>query len=80
MKSQSIRAVAVRAKSETDGYFWTVRYQGTVMEIAVGIRDGKGLVLVNTAIPTGVDFQSSARTAVKIAQSMTGAALGTCVV
>lgn len=45
------------------------------MDITVDIWDGgKGLVLVNTEVPTGVDFQTSARTAVKIAQLITGAA------
>ncbi|AFU57479.1 putative archaeal serine protease [Candidatus Nitrososphaera gargensis Ga9.2] len=75
MTSQSITAVAVKAVPVSDGFFQTVRYQGTVMDITVDIRDGRGLVLVNTEIPTGVDFQTSARTAVKVAQSMTGADL-----
>lgn len=44
---------------------------GTVLKITVEIRDGTGLVLVNTATPTGVDFQTSARTAVMIAQNYT---------
>lgn len=73
--SQSITAVAVKAVPVTDGFFQTVQYQGTVMDITVDIRDGRGLVLVNTEIPTGVDFQTSAKTAVKVAQSMTGADL-----
>lgn len=74
--SQSIIAVAVKAVPVTDGFFQTVQYEGTVMEITVDIRDGgRGLVLVNTEIPTGVDFQTSAKTAVKVAQSMTGADL-----
>jgi uncharacterized protein len=73
--SQSITAVAVKAVPVSDGFFQTVQYQGTVMDITVDIRDGRGLVLVNTEVPTGVDFQTSARTAVKVAQSMTGADL-----
>lgn len=73
MTSQSITAVAVKAVPVSDGFFQTVQYQGTVMDITVDIRDGRGLV--NTEIPTGVDFQTSARTAVKVAQSMTGADL-----
>ncbi len=76
MTSQSITAVAVKAVPVTDGFFQTVQYQGTIMEITVDIRDdGRGLVLVNTETPTGVDFQTSARTAVKVAQSMTQADL-----
>ncbi len=47
-------------------------YQGSILKITVEIRDGSGLVLVNTAIPTGVDFQSSAHTAVMVAQNVTG--------
>jgi uncharacterized protein len=69
--SESIAAVAVRPVLENDGFFETTTYQGTVMKITVNIRDGAGLVLVNTAIPTGVDFQTSARTAVVVAQNIT---------
>src|SRR5574338_765560 len=70
--SQNITAVAVRPILLRDGFFENVRYEGTVMKINVDIRDGKGLVLVNTEIPTGADFQTSAKTAVKIAQEFTG--------
>lgn len=70
--TDSIFAVAVRPVIESDGFFETTTYQGSILKITVEIRDGSGLVLVNTAIPTGVDFQSSARTAVKVAQNVTG--------
>jgi uncharacterized protein len=74
--SQSITAVAVKAVPVSDGFFQSIQYQGTAMDIAVDIRDGgKGLILVNTEVPTGVDFQTSAKTAVKVAQSITGADL-----
>lgn len=73
--SKSITAVAVRPILLTDGFFQNVEYQGTVMSITVDIRDGSGLVLVNTAIPTGVDFQTSAKTAVHVAQEYTNANL-----
>ena len=69
--SKSIEAVAVRPVLESDGVFETTTYQGTVMKITVEVRDGSGLVLVNTAIPTGVDFQTSAKTAVMVAQKIT---------
>ncbi len=69
--SESIEAVAVRPILESNGVFETTTYQGTVMKITVDIRDGSGRVLVNTAIPTGVDFQTSAKTAVKVAQKIT---------
>ncbi|MDE1861599.1 MAG: hypothetical protein KGI33_01675 [Thaumarchaeota archaeon] len=70
--NDSIYAVAVRPVIQSDGFFETTTYQGSVLKISVEIRDGSGLVLVNTAIPTGVDFQSSARTAVQVAQNVTG--------
>jgi len=69
--SESIEAVAVRPVLENDGIFETTTYQGIVMKITVEIRDGSGQVLVNTAIPTGVDFQTSAKTAVMVAQKIT---------
>lgn len=68
---KSISAVAVRPVLESDGFFETTTYLGTVLKITVEIRDGTGLVLVNTAILTGVDFQTSARTAVQVAQKYT---------
>lgn len=68
---QSISAVAVSPVLQSDGFFETTTYVGTVLKITVEIRDGTGLVLVNTATPTGVDFQTSARTAVIIAQKYT---------
>ena len=67
----SISAVAVRPILQSDGFFETTSYVGTVLKITVEIRDGTGLVLVNTATPTGVDFQTSARTAVMITQNYT---------
>lgn len=68
---RSISAVAVSPVLESDGFFETTAYVGTVMKITVEIRNGTGLVLVNTAVPTGVDFQTSARTAVMVAQKIT---------
>ncbi|HEX5358656.1 MAG TPA: S16 family serine protease [Candidatus Nitrosotalea sp.] len=72
---KSISAVAVSPILSSDGFFETTTYAGTVLKITVEIRDGTGLVLVNTAIPTGVDFQTSARTAVMIAQKYTNSDL-----
>jgi uncharacterized protein len=68
---ESISAVAVSPVLQSDGFFETTTYVGTVLKITSEIRDGSGLVLVNTAVPTGVDFQTSARTAVNIAQKIT---------
>jgi len=67
---ESISAVAVRPVLESDGFFETTTYVGTVLKITPEIRDGSELVLVNTAVPTGVDFQTSARTAVNVAQKI----------
>jgi uncharacterized protein len=68
----SISAVAVRPIIQSDGFFETTKYQGSILKITAEIRDGIGLVFVNTAIPSGVDFQTSARTAVMVAQNVTG--------
>lgn len=73
--TKSITAVAVRPVLISDGFFQETQYQGTVMNIKVDIRDGTGLVLVNTETPTGVDFQTSAKTAVKVAQEYTATSL-----
>lgn len=70
--SKSITAVAVRPIMLSDGFFQEVKYAGTILNIEVNIRDGSGLVLVNTATPTGVDFQTSAKTAVKVSHKYTG--------
>lgn len=70
--TKSITAVAVRPIMITDGFFQDVTYSGTVLSIAVDIKDGSGLILVNTAIPTGVDFQTSAKIAVNASQMYTG--------
>ena len=70
--SQSITAVAVKSVITNDGFFQTTTLEGALMGISVDIRNGEGRTLVNTEIPTGIDFQTSARTAVKVAQSLTG--------
>lgn len=60
--SRSITALAVKAVATTDGFFQTVRYEGAVMDIVVEkIENGQGRIPVNTEVPTGVDFQSSAK-------------------
>src|SRR5918911_4638537 len=38
--SQAITAVAVKAVPMTDGFFESVQYLGTVMDITIDIRDG----------------------------------------
>ena len=73
--SQSIAAVAVRSVVVSEGFFQRTQYEGLVMNITVDIREGRGLVLVNTEIPAGVDFQTSAKTAVRVAQQYANADL-----
>jgi uncharacterized protein len=73
--SQSIAAVAVRQVVVSEGFFQRTQLEGLIMNITVDIRDGRGLVLVNTEIPAGVDFQTSARTAVRVAQQHANADL-----
>ncbi len=74
--AKSITAVAVKTVATRDGFFQTMRYEGAVMDIVVEIvENGQGRVLVNTEVPTGVDFQSSAKTAVQVAQDITGVKL-----
>ncbi len=70
--AESISAVAVYPIVQSDGFFQTSVYNGTILKITVDIRDGTGLVLANTAIPEGVDFQNSARIAVQVAHNITG--------
>jgi len=67
--TQSINAVAVRPVLVSGGFFQNVHYEGIVMNIEVSIHEGTGLILVNTAIPTGVDFQSSSKIAVDVAEN-----------
>jgi len=69
--SESIIAVAVRSIVESDGFFEHITNIGTTMKITVDIKNGTGLVLVNTVVPTGVDFQTSSKTAVDVAQQFT---------
>lgn len=64
----SITAVAVRPILLRSGFYQNVQYDGTVMTIEVSTHAGTGLVLVNTAIPTGVDFQSSAKISAEVAE------------
>lgn len=70
--AESIAAVAVYPIVQSDGFFQNTVYNGTILKITVDIRDGTGLVLANTAIPEGVDFQNSARIAVQVAHNITG--------
>lgn len=67
--TKSITAVAVR-QVPTNDFFQSYTFEGATMQITVEIKPGDGNILVNTATATGVDFQSSARTAVKVAENI----------
>jgi len=72
--TQTIMAVAVR-QVLTNDFFQTYAFEGATLQVTVEIKPGDGKILVNTVTPTGVDFQSSARTAVQVAERITDADL-----
>lgn len=49
--------------------------RGVVMEADVELRDGEGRVLVDTVPRIGIDIQTSVRTAVMVAEELTGVSL-----
>lgn len=50
--------------------------EGTMIDISLELREGRGRVLVETKPLMGVVFQDSARTAVSVAENVTGVNLG----
>lgn len=68
----SINIVAV---SQVETNLFETSYVGTVMVAEVELRRGEGRVLVNTVPRIGIDLQTSGRTAVLIAQNVTGVSL-----
>lgn len=70
-----IYAAAVRTVI-IDPFFGIYKYEGTIMNISCQVNSGEGRVLVNTEpVLIGVDFQSAARTAVRVAELKTGKSL-----
>ena len=67
-KLECINAVAV--KTVYEGGFR--KFEGTLMEIVLEVRPGSGRVLVSTSPKMGVDFQTAARTAVKVVSEKLG--------
>lgn len=55
--------------------FFEARYEGVTMLCKVQLVSGEGRVLVNTVPRIGIDLQTSARTAVMVAQRLTGVSL-----
>ncbi|MEM2340280.1 MAG: S16 family serine protease [Candidatus Bathyarchaeia archaeon] len=65
----SVPLVAVRQRPV--GPFEFV-YEGVVMHIDVELKQGEGRILINTQPRIGIDLQTSARTAVLVAENLTG--------
>jgi len=63
-----INIVAVRELPEG---FFTIRYEGLVLRCKVELRIGSGRVLVNTVPRIGIDLQTSAQTALRVAEKFT---------
>lgn len=51
------------------------RLKGVIMNLTVELREGEGRILVNTVPRIGIDLQTSARTAVLVAENVTGTPL-----
>jgi len=54
-----------------------ISYKGVVMNVLVELRNGEGRLLVNTQPKVGIDLQTSGRTAVLVAQNVTGVSMMT---
>lgn len=69
----SIPIVAVQTVQT--GFYY--EYQGVVMAVDVELIEGSGRVLVDTIPKVGIDIQTSVRTAVLVAEELTGMSLST---
>jgi len=67
-----VNLVAVR---EAPGSFGEFRYEGVVMAAHLELRDGEGRLLINTKPKIGIDLQTSANTAILVAENITGLSL-----
>ncbi len=68
----TINLVAIR--SIKTGPF-TSKYQGVTLKCTVELKVGEGRILVNTIPRIGIDLQASSRTAVLVAEKITGRSL-----
>jgi len=66
-----VQLVAVKAKPG----FLTYSLEGVVLKAIVELKPGQGRVLVSTTPLIGIDLQASLRTAVEVAEQVTGASL-----
>ncbi|MEM2146421.1 MAG: S16 family serine protease [Candidatus Jordarchaeaceae archaeon] len=69
-----IRIPIVAVKSVQIGF--NKEYQGIVMTADVELQAGSGRILIDTVPRIGIDIQTSVRTAVKVAENVTGVSLG----
>ncbi len=70
----TINLVAVR---EVYSNIFNMHYEGVVLECTVELNgNGRGRVLVNTEPRIGIDLQTSAQTAVRVAENLTSVSLG----
>lgn len=67
--------IPIVATYRVGGWFRS-ELKGVVMTADVELREGSGRVLVNTVPRIGIDIQTSARTAVRVAEETTGVYLG----
>ena len=70
----SVNIVAVQ---QVEQGMFSVSYRGVVMNVLVELRNGEGRLLINTQPRVGIDLQTSGRTAVLVAQNLTGVSLAT---
>jgi uncharacterized protein len=64
--------VAVKALREG----FRLYYEGVTTEMEIELREGEGRILINTESKTGIDLQTSIRTATIVAEKITGLNLG----
>jgi uncharacterized protein len=69
-----INIVAVRTVSGSMG---DVKYEGVIMTLHLELREGEGRLLINTQPKIGIDLQTSANTAIIVAEELTNQSLKT---
>jgi uncharacterized protein len=67
-----IDIVAVRQVPVTS---FSTGYEGVILTAEIELREGEGRTLINTQPKIGIDMQTSLRTAVTVAENMTGISL-----
>jgi len=65
-------SISIVAVSQVESGLFQTSYVGAVMTAEVELRKGEGRLLVNTIPRVGIDLQTSGRTAVLVAQNITG--------